>query len=70
MQTKFVVTAAASFAIMNIIKLIGVVSLGLLTIDTVLIALAFTPIAFMGNWLRVKLNNRLDKKLFLKRMNY
>ena len=69
-QTKFVATAAAFFAIMNIIKLIGVLSLGLLTIDTVLIALAFTPIAFIGNWLGVKLNNRLDKKLFLKLMNY
>ena len=69
-QTKFVATAAVFIAIMNIIKLIGVLSLGLLTIDMVLIALAFTPVAFMGNWLGVKLNNRLDKKLFLKLMNY
>jgi hypothetical protein len=69
-QTKFIATAAAFFAIMNIIKLIGVLSLGLLTIDTVLIAVAFTPFAFVGNWLGVKLNNRLDKKLFLKLMNY
>ncbi|HCM47288.1 MAG TPA: sulfite exporter TauE/SafE family protein [Colwellia sp.] len=69
-QTKFVATAAVFIAIMNIIKLISVVSLGLLTIETVLIAVAFTPIAFMGNWLGVKLNNRLDKRLFLKMMNY
>lgn len=69
-QTKFVATAAAFFCIMNIIKLIGVLSLGLLTIETVLIALAFAPIAFIGNWLGLKLNNRLEKKLYLKLMNY
>ena len=69
-QTKFVATAAVFFAIMNIIKLIGVLSLGLLTIDTDLLAVAFMPFAFIGNWLVVKLNNRLDKKLFLKLMNY
>ena len=69
-QTKFVATAAAFFAVMNIVKLIGVVSLGLLTIDTVLSAIAFIPMAFIGNWLGVKLNNRLDKNLFLKVMNY
>jgi uncharacterized membrane protein YfcA len=63
-KTKFVATAAAFFAIMNIIKLIGVVSLELLTIDTVLTAVAFTPVAFIGNWLGVKLNHRLDKKLY------
>lgn len=69
-QTKFVATAAAFFAIMNIIKLIGVVSLGLLTINTVLIAVAFTPIAFIGNWLGIKLYSKIDKDLFLKVMNY
>jgi len=69
-QTKFVATAAAFFAVMNIIKLIGVVSLGLLTFDTVLTALAFFPLALMGNWLGVKINQHLNKQLFLKVMNF
>ena len=69
-QTKFVATAAAFFAIMNIIKLVGVVSLGLLTFDVVLTALAFVPLAVLGNWLGVNINQRLDKKRFLKVMNY
>ena len=58
----------AFFAIMNLVKLIGVISLGLLTIDTVLIALAFVPLAFIGSWLGVKINQHLDKQLFLKVM--
>ena len=69
-QTKFVATAAAFFAIMNIVKLIAVVSLGLLSLDTILTALAFFPLAFLGNWLGVKINQHLDKQLFLKVMNY
>lgn len=69
-QSKFVATAAAFFAIMNIIKLIGVVSLGLLTFDVVLTALAFVPLAVFGNWLGVKINQHLDKQRFLKVMNY
>jgi len=69
-QTKFVATAAAFFAIMNIIKLIGVVYLGLLTFDVVLKALMFVPLALIGNWLGVKINQHLDKQLFLKVMNY
>ncbi|ASP50011.1 sulfite exporter TauE/SafE family protein [Cognaticolwellia beringensis] len=69
-QTKFVATAAAFFAIMNIIKLIGVVSLGLLTFDVVLKALMFVPLALIGNWLGVKINQHLDKQRFLKIMNY
>lgn len=69
-QTQFLATAAAFFAMMNIVKLIGVVALGLLTLDTVLIALAFLPLAFLGNWLGVKINQHLDKQLFLKVMNY
>ena len=69
-QTKFVATAAAVFAIMNIFKLIGAVSLGLLSLDTVFTALAFFPLAIIGNWLGVKINKSLDKQLFLKVMNY
>jgi hypothetical protein len=69
-QTKFIATAAAVFAIMNIVKLIGVVSLGLLSIDTVFTAMAFFPLAILGNWIGVKINQHLDKVLFLKVMNY
>ncbi|MGS2720130.1 TSUP family transporter [Paraglaciecola aestuariivivens] len=69
-QTKFVATAAAVFAIMNILKLIGALSLGLLSLDTVVTAMAFFPLAMLGNWLGVKINQGLDKQLFLKVMNY
>lgn len=68
--TKFVATATAFFAIVNLVKLVSAVSLGFLTLDTVLIAVCFTPIAFLGNWLGVKLHNRTDQKLFLNLMNY
>ncbi|MFQ3251316.1 MAG: putative membrane protein YfcA [Glaciecola sp.] len=69
-RTKFVATAAAFFAIMNLMKLVGVVSLGLLSIETVLTAAAFFPLAILGNWLGVRINQGLDKDLFLKVMNY
>lgn len=67
---KFVATASAFFAMMNIFKLIGVTSLGMLTSEIVLTAMAFIPLAFIGNWLGVKINNTLNKLLFLKIMNY
>jgi uncharacterized membrane protein YfcA len=69
-QTKFIATAAAVFAIMNILKLIGAVSLGLLSVDTIFTAMTFFPLAILGNWLGVKINQHLDKALFLKVMNY
>jgi uncharacterized membrane protein YfcA len=68
--TKFVATAAIFFAIMNLVKLIGFISLGFLTPDLVLTALMFIPLAFVGHWLGIKINNNLDKQLFLKIMNY
>ncbi|MBE0420440.1 sulfite exporter TauE/SafE family protein [Pseudoalteromonas sp. HL-AS2] len=67
---KFVATAAIFFAMMNVIKLIAALSFGLLTGETILTALAFFPLAFVGNWLGVKINEVLDKVLFLKIMNY
>ena len=69
-QTKFVATAAAFLAIINIGKLIGVLSLGLLSVDVTLTAIAFVPIAFLGNWIGVNINKRLNKAAFLKMMNY
>lgn len=69
-QTKFIATAAAVFAIMNIVKLVGVISLGLLSLDTVFTAIAFFPLAILGNWLGVKINQHLDKQVFLSVMNY
>lgn len=68
--TKFVATAAIFFAMMNLVKLIGFISLGFLTMDLVLTALTFIPLAFVGHWLGIKINNNLDKQLFLKIMNY
>jgi uncharacterized membrane protein YfcA len=67
---KFVATSAIFFAMMNIFKVMAAISLGLLTHDTILTALAFFPLAFIGNWLGVKINTLLNKKSFLKVMNY
>ncbi|XQW84747.1 sulfite exporter TauE/SafE family protein [Thalassotalea piscium] len=67
--TKFVATAAIFFAIMNVIKLIGFLSLGLLTPETLVTAVAFVPLAFIGNRLGLKINQVLDKKRFLTVMN-
>lgn len=69
-QAKFVATATAFFAIMNIGKLIGALSFGLLSLDITLTALAFAPLAFLGNWIGVHINKGLNKKLFFKIMNY
>jgi uncharacterized membrane protein YfcA len=69
-QTKFVATAAAFFAIMNIGKLIGAVSLGLLNSDVAFTALAFVPFAFIGNGIGVKITQRINKAVFLNIMNY
>jgi uncharacterized membrane protein YfcA len=68
--TKFVATAAIFFAIMNIVKLIGFLSLGLLSLDTVLTAVSFLPLAFIGNWLGLRIGKVLNKQLFLKVMNF
>ncbi len=67
---KFVGTAAVFFAMLNVFKLIGAVSFGVLTGTTALTALMFFPLAFIGNWLGVKINSSLDKVLFLRIMNY
>ncbi|MCB5163141.1 sulfite exporter TauE/SafE family protein [Marinomonas algarum] len=69
-RTQFVATAAAFFAVMNLAKLVGALSLGLLSADVALTALAFVPIAFLGNWLGIKINGKLNKALFLRIMNY
>jgi uncharacterized membrane protein YfcA len=69
-QTKFVATAAAFFAIINIGKLIGAVSLGLLNSDVAFTALAFVPFAFIGNGIGVKITQRINKAVFLNIMNY
>lgn len=68
--SKFIATAAVFFAMMNIFKLIGALTFGLLSSDTVLMALLFFPLALLGNWVGVKINTVLNKQLFLKIMNY
>lgn len=67
---KFIATAAVFFAMLNVFKLIGALSFGVLTGVTVLTALMFFPLAFVGNWVGVKINSSLDKVLFLRIMNY
>jgi len=67
---KFIATASAFFALMNIFKLIGVCALGMLSGEIILTAMAFIPLALVGNWLGVKINTKLNKQLFLRIMNY
>lgn len=67
---KFIATASAFFAMMNVFKLIGVTALGGLTSDIMLTAMAFIPLALVGNWIGVKINTSLNKQLFLKVMSY
>lgn len=67
---KFVATAAIFFAMMNMLKLIAALSFGLLPSATVITAVLFFPLAFVGNWLGVKINTTIDKQVFLKIMNY
>ncbi len=69
-QTQFVATAIAFFAVMNVLKLAGLMSLGLLSWQTVLTALAFVPLSYVGNWLGLAINKRINKQQFLQLMNY
>ncbi len=66
----YVATAAALFAFMNAIKLVAFVSQGFFTLDILLTALAFTPIAIAGNWLGVRIQQRFDTKKFVQVMNW
>ena len=65
----YVATAAALFALMNGVKLIAFSSQGLLTLDILLLALAFSPLALVGNWLGVKIRQRFDAQRFVRVMN-
>lgn len=66
---RFVATVAIIFAMMNAIKLIGFISLGLIEIKWALIALASLPIAFIGSRVGIWLQGRLNTAQFLKIMN-
>jgi uncharacterized membrane protein YfcA len=66
---RFVATVAIIFAMMNAVKLIGFISLGLIKIKWALIALASLPIAFCGNRLGIWLQGKLNTAQFLKIMN-
>jgi len=67
---KFIATASVFFAVLNTFKLIAVTSLGILNINSMLTALAFIPLALLGNWLGVKISASLNKHRFLTIMNY
>ena len=69
-KTQFVATAAAFFAMMNVFKLAGVLSLGLLTTEAVVTAIGFFPVALVGNWLGLKIHAFLDKQSFMHVMHY
>jgi len=67
---KFIATASVFFAVLNTFKLVGAVSLGMLSINSMLTAVAFFPLAFLGNWLGIKISASLNKQRFLTIMNY
>lgn len=66
---QFVASAAIFYALMNVVKLVGFVSLGLLNVDLIIMAAAFVPLSILGNWLGVKIHGRLDVVAFMKVMN-
>ena len=68
--SKFVASAAVFFALINVIKLVSFVSVGLLNLSMVLTAIAFIPLAFVGHVIGMKINQRLNKARFMTVMNY
>lgn len=66
---KFIGTASAFFAVMNLFKLFGFTLLGIMSFNEVYTAALFFPFALFGNWLGVKIQNKLDLKVFMKIMN-
>lgn len=68
--SKFVASAAVFFALMNLIKVVSFVSVGLLNWSIVFTAVAFIPLAFVGHVIGMKLNQRLNKDRFMSVMNY
>ena len=68
--TKFVATTAAFFAIMNLFKLVSAIYVGLFSFETWVYALAFVPLAKIGNWLGLKIHDKINKVVFLNTMHY
>ena len=66
---KFVATASAFFAAMNIFKLIGFSLLGILQLNELTTALLFLPFAILGNWAGVSIREKLNPKVFLRIIN-
>ena len=66
----YVATAAVLFAFMNAIKLVAFISQGFFSWDILLTASAFTPIAILGNWLGVHIQQRFNTKKFVNVMNW
>ncbi|WP_105255842.1 sulfite exporter TauE/SafE family protein [Pseudoalteromonas sp. T1lg75] len=67
---QYVATAAALFALMNGVKLAAFSAQGLLTLDLLFSALAFVPLALLGNWLGVKIQQKFNPQHFLRVMNW
>lgn len=65
----FIGTAAAFYATMNLIKLIGFSSIGILSLSDISIALLFVPVALLGNWFGLKIQSKLSTQVFLRAMN-
>jgi len=67
---KYIATASVFFAVLNIFKFISVASLDMHSVNSVLTALAFAPLAFLSNWLGIRISASLNKQRFLMIMNY
>ncbi len=66
---QFIATASIFFAAMNIVKLIGFLSLNILGKNEIFIAFAFIPMAFIGNFIGVKIQKFLDINSLLSILN-
>jgi uncharacterized membrane protein YfcA len=62
----FIATASVFYASMNLLKLIGFSALGILSLSELSTALLFVPLALLGNWAGLFIQNKLDIKTFSK----
>ena len=60
-QSQFIAIAAVFLVYINVVKLLGGLSLCLLIMDTLVTAFMFIPAAIIGNKLGLGLNKKLNK---------
>jgi hypothetical protein len=65
-KTTYQATTVAFFAAVNLIKVAPFLAIGLFERDTLLLSLAFAPLAPLGIWLGVLAHRRLPETLFFR----